>query len=217
MQNRQSPSPSSERVQRRTSPRLHFAAVSHETVPDIERQHRKTTADYSKPVLQKTIVIHTNPVQQAFEHVYVRADYSLYAATAIARDQHRIADARKAEAALHALFEKFSSSLSDTVAELGKLIETQVSEENRKLIYDHTRTFTVPARTGYSMRFLNLTQMLDTLVAWTDTLNINNVMTPENCDRSIKSWIRLYRSFCRNINKIRTESLQTGSQSQEHS
>lgn len=200
-------------TKRRQGIRPRSEMFSHDTIPDIQPQRRKVTADYSKPVLPKTIVIHTNQVQQAFEHVYIRVDYSLYASTSIARNQYRTADARKAENALHALFDKFSSSLSSTVVELQNLVEVQVPEENRKLIYDHTRTFTVPARSAYSLRFLNLTQMLDTLVAWTDTLGINNVMTPENCDRSIKSWIRLYRAFCRNIHQIRNESLQPVSQS----
>lgn len=191
---------------RHTKLRSHSENFAHDAIPDIEPQQRKVTADYSKPVLPKTIVIHTNQVQQAFEHVYIRVDYSLYAATGIARNQYRIADARQAEKALHDLFERFSSSLSATVAELQKLIEAQVPEENRKLVYDHTRTFTVPARTSYSLRLLNLTQMLDTLVAWTDTLAINSVMTPENSDRSVKSWIHLYRAFCKGIHKIRLES-----------
>lgn len=206
----------SETPKRRQKNRLHSEMFSHDEIPDIQPQHRKLTADYSKPVLPKNIVIHTNQVQQAFEHVYIRVDYSLYAATSIARNQYRTADARKAENALHDLFEKFSSSLSATVAQLQGLVEAQVAEEDRKLIYDHKRNFTVPARTVYSVRFLNLTQMLDTLVAWTDTLGINNVMTPENCDRSIKSWIRLYRAFCRNINQIRNESLQSASKSTSH-
>lgn len=193
---------------RKQQVRLHSEMISHDSIPDVISQRRKVSADYSKPVLPKTITIHTNQVQQAFEHIYIRIDYSLYAATNLARNQYRTADARRAENALHDLFEKFSSSLSDTVAQLQKLIETQVAQEDRKLIYDHKRDFTVPARTGYSVRFLNLTQMLDTLVAWTDTLAINNVMTPDNCDRSVKSWIRLYRTFCRNINKIRNSSLQ---------
>lgn len=191
---------------RHTNLRSHSENFAHDAIPDIEPQQRKVTADYSKPVLPKTIVIHTNQVQQAFEHVYIRVDYSLYAATSIARNQYRIADARKAEKALQALFEKFSSSLSLTVSELQNLIESQVPEENRKLVYDHTRTFTVPVRTSFSLRFLNLTQMLDTLVAWTDTLAINGVITPENSDRSVKSWIHLYRAFCRKIHKTRTDS-----------
>ena len=201
-----------ETTKRKQGGRSHSEMFSHDTVPDIEPQRRKVTADYSKPVLPKTIVIHTNQVQQAFEHVYIRLDYSLYAATSIARNQYRTTDARKAEKALQTLFDKFSSSLSSTVAELQGLVEAQVPEENRKLIYDHPRSFTIPARSSFSLRFLNLTQMLDTLVALTDTLGINNVMTPENCDRSIKSWIRLYRAFCRNINQIRNESLQPVSQ-----
>ncbi len=188
--------------------RLHSEKFSHDAVPDIKHQSRKVSADYSKPVLPKTITIHTNQVQQAFEHVYIRVDYSLYAATNIARDQHRTSDARRAEKALQVLFEKFSTSLSSTVAKLQDLVETRVPEENRKILYDHTRSFTVPVRTVYSMRFLNLTQMLDTLVAWNDTLAINNVTTPENCDRTIKSWIRLYRALCKSINKIRNESKQ---------
>lgn len=200
---------------RKQQVRLHSEMISHDSIPDVLSPRRKASVDYSKPVLPKTITIHTNQVQQAFEHVYIRIDYSLYAATNLARNQYRIADARKAENALHDLFEKFSSSLSDTVAQLQKLIEAQVAQEDCKLIYDHKRNFTVPARTGYSVRFLNLTQMLDTLVAWTDTLAINNVMTPDNCDRSIKSWIRLYRIFCRNINKIRNESLQAANQTAE--
>lgn len=202
---------------RHTKLRSYSENFAHDAIPDIEPQQRKVTADYSKPVLPKTIVIHTNQVQQAFEHVYIRVDYSLYAATGIARNQYRTADARKAEKALQTLFEKFSSSLSLTVSELQNLIESQVPEENRKLVYDHTRTFTVPVRTSYSLRILNLTQMLDTLVAWTDTLAINGVMTPENSDRSIKSWIRLYRDFCRSINQIRSKSLQSSPQETPHS
>ena len=67
--------PKSKRAARHTNLRSHSENFAHDAIPDIKPQRRKVSADYSKPVLPKTIVIHTNQVQQAFEHVYIRVDY----------------------------------------------------------------------------------------------------------------------------------------------
>ena len=86
------------------------------------------------------------------------------------------------------------------------MLEKKVPEEDRQLTYDHKREFKVPVRTGYATRLIHLTQMFDELIGTTETLEINNVISPENCDRTIKSWSRRYRSFCRAINVLRVES-----------
>lgn len=76
------------------------------------------------------------------------------------------------------------------------------------MLYDHKSSFDVPARIGYATRLLKLTQMLDRLVATTEALELNNVLTPENRDKTIRSWCRRYRIFCRAINRLRVETLQ---------
>ena len=98
--------------------RLHSEDLAHDSIPDIESYVRKNSSDYSKPALIKKIILNTNQVQQVFEHYYIRVDYSLYVATKVARNQFRIADAKKSEKVLGELFEKFSSELSQTANEM---------------------------------------------------------------------------------------------------
>ena len=186
--------------------RLHSEDLARDSIPDIESYVRKNSSDYSKPALIKKIILNTNQVQQVFEHYYIRVDYSLYVATKVARNQFRIADAKKSEKVLGELFEKFSSELSQTANEMNQLLEKDVPIENQNIIYDHKREFEVPVRTGFSMRLVNLTQMLDTLIAATEKLEINNVLSPDDSDETIKSWVYRYRQFCKAINQIRVNS-----------
>lgn len=113
---------------------------------------------------------------------------------------------KKSEKVLGELFEKFSSELSQTANEMKQLLEKDVPIENQNIIYDHKREFEVPVRTGFSMRLVNLTQMLDTLIAATEKLEINNVLSPDDSDEAIKSWVYRYRQFCKAINQIRVNS-----------
>lgn len=190
----------------RRNGRLHSEDLSHDVIPDIESQVRKSTSDFSKPALIKKITLNTNQAQQVFEHCYIRVDYSLYVATKVARNQFRVVDAKKAEKILGELFEKFSSELSQTVKEMNKLLESKVPKENQNIVFDHKREFEVPIRTGFSMRLINLTQMLDALIASTEKLEINNVLTLDDSDETIKSWVYRYRQFCKAINRIRLNS-----------
>ena len=89
---------------------------------------------------------------------------------------------------------------------MNQLLERNVPVENQNIIYDHKREFEVPVRTGFSMRLVNLTQMLDTLIAATEKLEINNVLSPDDSDETIKSWVYRYRQFCKAINQIRVNS-----------
>lgn len=186
--------------------RLHSTELSHDETPDIEVQPRQKTADYSKPVLVRQLTVNSNQVQRPFEHCYIRIDYSLYIATKGARSQNRIADAKKAEEALKCVFDAFGAELSDVVAKTKAMIEEKVPADCRGIQYDHKRTFTVPVRTGFSTRFLNLTQMLDQLAANAEVLEINNVLAPQEADETVQSWVSRYRRFCRSINAIRSAS-----------
>lgn len=186
--------------------RMHSADLAHDDVPDIETVKRKNTLDYSKPVLVKKLTLGSTQAQVLFEHVYIRVDYSLYVCTKATRSQGRVAVARKVEAALDEMYEAFSQELAQTLAAMREMLEKKVPEEDRQLTYDHKREFKVPVRTGYATRLIHLTQMFDELIGTTETLEINNVISPENCDRTIKSWSRRYRSFCRAINVLRVES-----------
>ena len=188
--------------------RLHSAELSHDDIPDIEEQARQKTADFSKPALVRKLTVNSNQVQRPFEHNYIRIDYSLYIATKGARSQNRVADAKKAEAALKDIFDAFGLELSEVVAKTQAMIEERVPVSCRDIQYDHKREFTVPVRTGFSMRFLNLTQMLDQLAANSEVLEINNLLTPQETDETVQSWVGRYRRFCRSINAIRTESFE---------
>ena len=97
--------------------RLHSEDLSHDVIPDIESQVRKKKKNTKKKIIKK-ITLFTIQAQQVFEHCYIRVDYSLYVATKVARNQFRVADAKKAEKILGELFEKFSSELSQTVKEM---------------------------------------------------------------------------------------------------
>jgi hypothetical protein len=191
--------------------RLHSQDLAFDAIPDVETQQRKTTSDFSKPALIREITINSNQVQQPFEHSYIRVDYSLYIATKAARSQGRVADAKRAEEALQMVFDGFARELSTVAAQMQELMEQRVDAASRDIQYDHKREFTVPVRTGFSMRFLNITQMIDQLAANAETLEINNVLSPQEADQTIRSWVARYRRFCKAINGIRTQSLHDSS------
>lgn len=186
---------------------LHSEALSHDDVPDIAVERRRSSTDYSKPMLVKKLELNTDEVQRAFEHHYIRVDFALYVSTKAARSQGRTADAKRSENRLHGIFEAFSSEISKAIADMRKTLADRVPEENRHILYDHKRTFEVPARTGYSQRLINLTQMVDVLVATANVLELNNVLTPDNADKTVRSWIYRYREFCREINRIKGDSM----------
>lgn len=183
--------------------RLHSSDISHDVVPDIVSPVRKKSVDYSKPVAKHRLILNTYQVQRVFEHVYVRTDHSMYMATKVLRTQGRVAEAKKNEGALHALIDSFSKELAEVVHTAQRLIDEHLKQKLEDLIsYDFKQESVAPARTGYSMRILNLTQQLDLLVILTEALEIHNVVTPEQSDTTIKSWCQRYRRFTKTINTL---------------
>lgn len=191
----------------KTQARLHSDNVSHDHIPDIERQTRKSSTDFSKPALVKKLFLQSTPAQMLFEHCYIRADYSLYIATKATRNQWRIGEARRIERDLNTIFEQFHSELTTTLSTLEANLHSNVPEQDRNLIFDYKREFEVPVRTGFATKLIALTIMLDRLVAIVETLEINTAMTPETADKTIRSWCTRYRRFCSTINRLRVQSI----------
>lgn len=180
---------------------------SHDPVPQVAVEHRRKTDDFSKALGVRPVTFSSHHVQMLFEHHFERTDHALYIATKAARNQHRIKEARIAENDIHRLLDDYGKSLSANLATLQKQLETAVPKEFRTILYDHKREFKAPIRTGYSQRLLALTLQLDTLIGIIENLELNNVLTPENSDKSIKSWIRYYRQLCSAIQKVRKDSV----------
>ena len=179
------------------------APFSHDPVPQVASEHRHATIDFSKALGVRTITIQSHHVQVLFEHHFERIDHALFIATKAVRNQGRIKDARLAEDKIHQLLDDYSKALSENLATLQKQLETNVPKEFQTLLYDHKREFAAPIRTGYSQRFLALTAQLDQLIGLIENLELNNVLTPENSDKSIKSWLRYYRQLCSAIQQVR--------------
>lgn len=182
-------------------------SFSHDPVPQVAVEHRRKTDDFSKALGVRPVTFSSHHVQMLFEHHFERTDHALYIATKAARNQHRVKEARVAENEIHRLLDDYGKSLSTHLATLQKQLENAVPEEFRTILYDHKREFKAPIRTGYSQRLLALTLQLDTLIGIIENLELNNVLTPENSDKSIKSWIRYYRQLCSAIQKVRKDSV----------
>lgn len=182
-------------------------SFSHDPVPQVAVEHRRKTDDFSKALGVRPVTFSSHHVQMLFEHHFERTDHALYIATKAARNQNRVKEARIAENEIHRLLDDYGKSLSANLATLQKQLETAVPEEFRTILYDHKREFKAPIRTGYSQRLLALTLQLDTLIGIIENLELNNVLTPENSDKSIKSWIRYYRQLCSAIQKVRKDSV----------
>lgn len=195
----------------KTPTSVRSGVFSHDPVPQVEVAHRRATADFSKALGVRTITIQSHHVQTLFEHHFERIDHALYIATKAARNQHRIQQARIAENEIHRLLDEYSKSLASNLSSLKKQLESNVPLEFQTLLYDHKREFEAPIRTGYSQRFLALTAQLDQLIGIIENLELNNVLTPENSDKSIKSWLHYYRQLCSAIQKVRKDSIRDNS------
>lgn len=184
------------------------APSANDSIPsDIEPQPRSKGSDFSKPSIVRNIKLKTNQVQKVFEHCYKRANHALYTATKVAHDQNRVKDAKTAETRIKAIFETFSTELTDTAAQQQRILEEKVPPEYQTTLYDHQREYRVSAKTSFSMRLLNLTEVLDAVVTKIDALEINNVISFQESADIIESWIRRYRKFCGAIEAIKSHSL----------
>lgn len=174
---------------------------------DIKPASRKKSGDYSRPAVIRTLTLNTNVVQTLFEHRFKRINNALYIATKVARDQRRTTDAQQAEAKFKTIFDEFSVNLSSVAAQQQNRLDLEVPKEFQRIVYDHERTYQVPARTGFAMRFINLTEMLDGVIAKIETLEINNVLDSQLSAKSIKSWRTRYQAFCTAIEAVKAQSL----------
>lgn len=182
-------------------------AVANVLLPDIKPEVRKKSDDYSKPAVIRTLTLNTNVVQKLFEHRFKRTNNALYIATKAARDQRRASDAQQAEEKLKNIFDEFSVNLSTVSAQQQNKLEQKVPKELQTIVYDHKRTYQVPVRTGFAMRFINLTEMLDDVVAKIETLEINNVLNSQVSAKSTRSWVTRYQAFCTAIEAVKAQSL----------
>lgn len=182
-------------------------AIAHEQLPDIKPEARKKSNDYSKPAVIRTLTLNTNVVQKLFEHRFKRINNALYIATKAAQDQGRSNDARQAEKKFKAIFDEFSVNLSAVSAQQQNELDQKVPKELQHIVYDHKRTYQVPAKTGFSMRLINLTEMLDEVIAKIETLEINNVLDSQLSAKSIRSWKTRYQAFCTAIEAVKAQSL----------
>lgn len=187
--------------------RMHSRDVSHDDVPDVVSSPRRKSSDFSKPIVERTVVLRSSQAQKEFEHCWVRTDYSLYIATKAARAQWRLDDARRAEKIFEGMFNAFRDELCMTVKSVNALIEQKVDEANRGIVFDHVRTQKVPVRTGFSTRLIDISEMLDSLIAGVELLEISNAISAEEADKTVRSWTARYRHFCAAINRARVESL----------
>lgn len=176
-------------------------------VPNVKPLSRKVTSDFSKPYVEKKLTLYSNQAQEAFEHRYSRVDMALYLATKAARDKKRVSDAKRAEAALRKIFDQFANEISGTSRTLRGVLEDKVPDGNRQILFDHVREHSVAVRTGFAMRFLNLTQLLDELVSFAEVLEINNVISTDERDRTIRSWLKRYHSFCEAIHVVKVKTM----------
>lgn len=176
-------------------------------VPDVKPLSRKSSSDFSKPYVERKLTLYSNQAQEAFEHRYSRVDMALYLATKAARNQKRVAEARRAEVALQKIFDQFANEISETSRTLRGVLEDKIPEGNRQILFDHVREHSVAVRTGFAMRFLNLTQLFDELVSFAEVLEINNVISTDESDRTIRSWLKRYHSFCEAIHAVRVKTM----------
>lgn len=178
-------------------------------IPIVTTEKRRQPADFSQAVRITHIELKTNAAQIVFEHTYNRANNALFAATKGLRRRGKVATAKIAENTLSDMFDTFSTELSEALLKLQETVQDKVPEAMRKLVYNHVRTFDVPANNGYSARLINLTLQLDLLVSTVDLLEINGVLSPSTADQTTQSWLKRYRRFANAIQTLRVEMAKT--------
>lgn len=107
---------------------------------------------------------------------------------------------------LRAFFQAFGKELNNTMTQVRETLKDRLGNEVPVLAYDHSLTIQAKASSSFSLRAINLFAILDELIAATELLEINNLISPEMSDKTAKSWCHAFRKFANQIREIRSRS-----------
>ena len=173
---------------------------------DISEHNGKAVKEHSRPFFTQSLTLRTCQTQKLFERTFDKLNSQLYAATKVLRLQNRTKEARENEAAIESLFQAFGKELNNTITQVRETLKDRLGNEVPVLAYDHSLTIQAKASSSFSLRAINLFAILDELIAATELLEINNLISPEMSDKTAKSWCHAFRKFANQIREIRSRS-----------
>lgn len=173
---------------------------------DISEHNGKAAKEHSRPFFTQSLTLRTCQTQKLFERTFDKLNSQLYAATKVLRLQNRTKEARENEAAIESLFQAFGKELNNTITQVRETLKDRLGNEVPVLAYDHSLTIPAKASSSFSLRAINLFAILDELIAATELLEINNLISPEMSDKTAKSWCHAFRKFANQIREIRSRS-----------
>lgn len=179
---------------------------------DISEHNEKAAKEHSRPFFTQSLTLRTCQTQKLFERTFDKLNSQLYAATKVLRLQNRTKEARENEAAIENLFFAFGKELNDTMTQVRETLKERLGQDVPALAYDHTLTIEAKASSSFSLRVINLFAILDELIATTELLEINNLISPEMSDKTAKSWCHAFRKFANQIREIRSRSFPKSSE-----
>ena len=98
------------------------------------------------------------------------------------------------------------------MTQVRETLKDRLGQDVPALSYDHTQTIQAKASSSFSLRAINLFAILDELIATTELLEINNLISPEMSDKTAKSWCHAFRKFANQIREIRSRSFPKSSE-----
>ena len=179
---------------------------------ELSENHEKTGKEHSRPFFTQSLTLRTCQAQKLFERTFDKLNSQLYAATKVLRLQNRTKEARENETAIENLFLAFGKELNDTMSQVRETLKDRLGQNVPALSYDHTQTIQAKASSSFSLRAINLFAILDELIATTELLEINNLISPEMSDKTAKSWCHAFRKFANQIREIRSRSFPKSSE-----
>ena len=179
---------------------------------DISEHNDKGAKEHSRPFFAQSLTLRTCQAQKLFERTFDKLNSQLYAATKVLRLQNRTREARENETAIENLFLAFGKELNDTMSQVRETLKDRLGQDVPVLSYDHTQTIQAKASSSFSLRAINLFAILDELIATTELLEINNLISPEMSDKTAKSWCHAFRKFANQIREIRSRSFPRSSE-----
>ncbi len=179
---------------------------------ELPENHEKTGKEHSRPFFTQSLTLRTCQAQKLFERTFDKLNSQLYAATKVLRLQNRTKEARENEAAIENLFLAFGKELNDTMTQVRETLKERLGQDVPALAYDHTLTIEAKASSSFSLRVINLFAILDELIATTELLEINNLISSEMSDKTAKSWCHAFRKFANQIREIRSRSFPKASE-----
>ena len=179
---------------------------------DISEHNDKAAKEHSRPFFTQSLTLRNCQTQKTFERTFDKLNSQLYAATKVLRLQNRTKEARENEADIENLFLAFGKELNDTMTQVRETLKDRLGQDVPVLAYDHTLTIQAKASSSFSLRAINLFAILDELIATTELLEINNLISPEMSDKTAKSWCYAFRKFANQIREIRSRSFPKASE-----